>query len=121
MSQNIKKRVCLSIEDKVKILKEVDDKVLSKTLIAKKYNIPKNTLSTFIKKRETIEKAQNAGVAPNRKYSREARYPQMEKALTSWLKKMRGKNVPVDGNILKEQADIFALRLNLPDFKCWDG
>ncbi|GBM05093.1 hypothetical protein AVEN_210802-1 [Araneus ventricosus] len=100
---HLKKRTCLSVEAKKKILKEVDEKILSKTEISKKYGIPKNSLSTILKAREKIVGNGNTGKNPSRKYFREAKHPQLQKALISWMWKMRGMNIPVDGNLLKEQ------------------
>ena len=46
------KRKTLSIEMKIRLLADVDKKVLPKKEIALKYGIPHNTLSTIIKNRE---------------------------------------------------------------------
>lgn len=45
----IKKHSSLSVEVKMKILKEVDDKVVSKTEISQKCGISKNSLLTIVK------------------------------------------------------------------------
>lgn len=113
--------MCLSVEVKKKILKEVDEKILSKTEISKKYGIPKNSLSTILKSREKIVGNRSTNKNPSRKYFREAKHPQLEKALISWMRKMRGLNIPIDGNLLKEQSNSFALKLNIKDFKASDG
>ncbi|KFM72755.1 Tigger transposable element-derived protein 6, partial [Stegodyphus mimosarum] len=120
----MKKRICLAVEIKKKILKEVDEKILSKTQIAQKYGIPKNSLSTILKAREKIFGAKNGNdeCGPSsRKYFRESKHPNLERALLVWFRKMRSLNIPIDGNVLKEQAHFFASKLNIKDFKASDG
>lgn len=99
-------------------MKDLEKSKQTQTDIAKKYGIPKTTLSSIIKAKEKIF---NVEAAPNKKRSREAKFPNLEAALVAWLKKMRGKNIPIDGKILKEQADTFALKLGIEDFKGSDG
>jgi transposase-like protein len=55
-----KKQRSYSVDFKLKIFEEVEEKVLSKTEICKKYNIANSTLSTFLKNRKKIEQ-QNDG------------------------------------------------------------
>jgi transposase-like protein len=57
-----KKQRSYSVDFKLKIFEEVEEKVLSKTKICKKYNIANSTLSTFLKNRKKIEQ-QNVSVS----------------------------------------------------------
>ena len=50
-----RKQRSYSVDFKLKIFEEVEEKVLSKTEICKKYNISNSTLSTFLKNRKKIE------------------------------------------------------------------
>ncbi|KAH6937214.1 hypothetical protein HPB50_025999 [Hyalomma asiaticum] len=47
----------LSLEKKLRILQDLDRSGLSKTEVAKKFNIPKSTLSRILKNKEAIEGA----------------------------------------------------------------
>ncbi|KAH7981691.1 hypothetical protein HPB52_000716 [Rhipicephalus sanguineus] len=47
----------LSLEKKLEILKELDRSGLTKTEVAKKFNIPKSTLSRILNNKDTIEGA----------------------------------------------------------------
>ena len=52
-----RKRTAYALELKVQVLKEVDERKLSKTEIYRKHGIPNSTLSTIFGHREKIEKA----------------------------------------------------------------
>lgn len=113
-----KSRVNLTLSKKKEILEDLANSKQSQTDIARKYGIPKTTLSSIIKAKEKIF---NVEAAPDKKRTREAKFPNLEVALIAWLRKMRGKNIPIDGKILKEQADTYALRMDIEDFKGSDG
>ncbi|KAH6932619.1 hypothetical protein HPB50_008188 [Hyalomma asiaticum] len=55
--ESTKKRAhqALSLEKKLQILQDLDRSGLSKTEVAKKFNIPKSTLSRILEKKEAIE------------------------------------------------------------------
>lgn len=91
-----KTRNAISLDMKLKVLTEVNKKLMSKTDIAKSFNIPKSTLFTIIKNRDSIMKAEEIGVSSSRNRSREGKFQQIEKMLYEWLKLMRSKNIPVD-------------------------
>ena len=56
---------CLSLEKKREILALVDKKTMSKTDICKQFDIPKSTMSTFIKNRDKIN-SQSESCQPSR-------------------------------------------------------
>lgn len=113
----VAKRCALSIDTKRKILECIDEKRLPKTEIAKKFGIPKSTLFTIVKNRDSILNA-----VPERKRIREGKFPLLEKALLDWLKSMRSKNIPLDGNALKEKSIVFFEKLYPNEsFKASDG
>ena len=65
------KRKNLSIEMKLKLLADVDKKLLPKKEIAAKYGIPHNTLSTIVKNREKVESLTPSNLQPARKRQRQ--------------------------------------------------
>ncbi|XP_071044409.1 tigger transposable element-derived protein 4-like [Parasteatoda tepidariorum] len=110
-------RCALSIDLKRKILECIDEKLMPKTEIAKKFGIPKSTLFTIVKNRESILKA-----APERMRLRDGIFPLLEKALLDWMKGMRSKNIALDENALKEKATVFLKKLCPNEsFKASDG
>lgn len=101
----------------------MDKNVQNKTKIAKKYGSPKNSLSTILKAWEKIFGSGNSSSksVPSLKYFRKSKYLELKKALLIWLRKISRINIPIDGNMLKEQANCFAVKLNIKVFKASDG
>ena len=122
MAPILTKRSTISLDMKVKILESVDKHHMPKSKIAKLFNIPKSTLFTIIKNRDAIVKAKESNEPLNRFRNKMAKYPLLEKALIEWMKNMRSKNMPIDGNVLKAKAQAFAEKLNVnEEFKASDG
>ncbi|KAH6921116.1 hypothetical protein HPB50_027897 [Hyalomma asiaticum] len=75
------------LKTKVEILRKVENSILCKTEITKKYYITKSMLSTYIKNKESIiagyEKQQ---IKPSRKRLQTLAHPQLEDALVMWIK-----------------------------------
>lgn len=110
-----------TLQEKADILREVDAGLLPKQEIAKKHGIPKTTPSTYIKNKRTIEDALQAEVASKRRRLRPAKYPDLEKALLIWIKKMRSQDIPLSGPVILAKAADFALQLDYDDFAASDG
>ena len=74
--------------------------------LAKEFNIPQNTISTWKKHAEKIFK-QASDSAPKRKIMRLSRYKDVELALLYWLKDMRSQDVPppIDGPTMVAKAE----------------
>ena len=80
------KRKNLSIETKLKLLADVDRKLLPKKEIVAKYGIPHNTLSTIVKNREKIESLTSSDLQPERKRQRQCSNVDVDNALFMWFK-----------------------------------
>ncbi|KAH6921470.1 hypothetical protein HPB50_001257 [Hyalomma asiaticum] len=95
------------LKTKVEILREVENGVLSKTEIAKKYDITKSTLSTYIKNKESIIAGyENQQMKPSRKRLRTSAHPQLEDALVMWIKQVRSQNLPLIENGVLSKTEI---------------
>ncbi|XP_064488392.1 tigger transposable element-derived protein 4-like [Ornithodoros turicata] len=117
------KRACQSIplETKVAILSEVNSGKLSKTEIAKKFGIPKSTLSGIVKdKTRILESFNNGGFGPKRKRMRTAAHRDLEDVLVTWIQRARSANLPVNGPVLRAKGEEIATRLDI-EFSCSDG
>ncbi|KAH7936911.1 hypothetical protein HPB49_006325 [Dermacentor silvarum] len=102
-----------TLKEKVEILREVDAGKQSKNEIAKKHDIPRSTLSTYIRNKKTIEDSYAAETfAKDRKRIRTAKHPDLEAALLAWIKEKRSQDIPLSGPIIVAKAADFALRLN---------
>ena len=100
---SLKGQQALSLEKKVKILNEVDEKRLTKTEIAAKFNIVKSTLSTILKNLGKIVAAHaSSHFEPKRKRMRTVKHEEVEIALTRWLSEARKEQVTITGAILQE-------------------
>lgn len=111
-----------TLKEKVEILREVDAGKQSKNEIAKKHDIPRSTLSTYIRNKKTIEDSYAAETfAKDRKRIRTAKHPDLEAALLTWIKEKRSQDIPLSGPIIVAKAADFALRLNVSDFAASDG
>lgn len=112
----------LSFDRKLKIIEEVDKKVLSKTEISKKFDVPKSTLSRIMKDRAKIEDSVKMGTfTTNRMRMRTTPYEELENVLFVWFKRARSANFPVSGPILAEKAREIATRMGIENFNISDG
>ncbi|GBN15128.1 hypothetical protein AVEN_160918-1 [Araneus ventricosus] len=102
----------LSVEDKIKVLKFLDENKLKKKVeIAAYFKIPSSTLSTIIKNRETIEKNYDAGSKKKMKI-RNSTYPEVEECLRKWFVQCRHQNLSVSELMLQQKAEDFEKELD---------
>ncbi|XP_065647138.1 tigger transposable element-derived protein 4-like [Hydra vulgaris] len=111
-----------SIIEKCKALKDLETGMSNKE-VAKKYGVPRNTLSTWIKnKTKLLTSLEKNGTKSKRKKLRSGNFKNVDKAIYMWFVAKRSQQVPIDGTILKEKALKFAEALGELDFKasdCW--
>nr|XP_037290737.1 major centromere autoantigen B-like [Rhipicephalus microplus] len=114
MSRN---RKPLTLGEKLRVIEEAEKRTGStKASIARDLNIPESSLKTILAKKDSILlNASKFGL--NRKAAKDGKYAAMEKALVEWLRQARSAAIAVDGAILKEKADMIALRCGIDDFK----
>ena len=119
MSTGKRKRV--SLGEKYKAITDLESG-LKPSKVAEKYDVPRNTISTWLKKKEEIKSAFKSGeVSSKRKNMRIGQNDNLEKALFSWFKKMRTNNLPVNGTVVKEKAISYAKELQIEGFKASNG
>jgi hypothetical protein len=112
-----KKRKQFSLDEKKKILEEID-RGMKKGDVARKYGISPSTLSTFLKDRDKIEKSiQSDAIGPQSKKIRTANNEDVDKAVYRWFLDTRSKNIPVNGPLLCERARSFARSFGVAEFK----
>lgn len=114
MSSKGVKRKALSIEEKIKILKDVDiSSHLSRVQIAKNLNLPVTTLNGIIAKRDIILNSSVSGQSLKTKKVKKGKYEDVEEKLMIWFKQSRSANIPISGTILKEKAEEIAKKMNV--------
>ena len=121
-AEKIKKtRNVLPIERKYNALQEILYGIPIKS-IAKKYGVPKSTVSNWLANKDKILAAYESGVInPKRQKMKRAENEDLDKAVYTWFHNNHANNVPVSGVFLKEKALQFAKSLHLDDFRASDG
>ena len=89
--------------------------------VSKKFNVPKNTLSTWKKNRDKIVTACKSSGGTKRQRIKEGTYEQVNLACFKWLLIQRSENIRIHGKIIQEKALEFAKELNLEKFQASDG
>ena len=83
-----------SIKDKYSALKEVEDGK-TKSQVAAKYSIPKNTLSTWLKIKDKLFKATKKGSNSKRQRFRQGTFENLDQAIFKWFLVVRRRDVAV--------------------------
>ena len=111
-----------TLEFKLKIVSEVEEKKLTKTEICKKHGIPNSTLSNFLKDWERLQKARNeTKFRPTTKEMKLSNQEDLEEVFFQWFQQARAMNVPVTGPVLIEKAAEIAplLKVNFITNPSW--
>ncbi|XP_039287415.1 tigger transposable element-derived protein 4-like [Nilaparvata lugens] len=112
-----KKNISLSISDKKRVIKAVEDGQPKKD-VAKQFGILPSTLSMILKNKDRIN-ASDSSVCKKR--SRQGEFPCLEECLLKWIRQCRGQNIPIGGFMLKEKAKSFAESLGIEGFGASEG
>lgn len=108
----------MTIEQKYLILMEVENGARSKAQIARGYNIPMSTLSTWVKNACNI-KAAYQHFGPQRKRIRVANEEELDKSLLKWYYAMMADGLrPVTGPMLFYRANELVKELKITNFRC---
>lgn len=111
---------CLSIEEKYKLIKDVEGG-LKKKDAADKYGIPASTVSTIFKNRESIINSFESGFRLHSKRVKTPIFKNIDKAVLDWFTAARSQNMPISGGIIKEKAMEFAKRFGDDNFTASTG
>lgn len=111
----------LTYEEKAAAIREVEKGLKTKSLIAKEFGIPLNTLSTYLKNRDAILSKLATSGGKNRKRARRPENPDVDECVLKWFKQSRENKVPLSGLLIKAKAEEFALQLEKHNFKASNG
>uniref|UniRef100_H3A0W5 HTH CENPB-type domain-containing protein n=1 Tax=Latimeria chalumnae TaxID=7897 RepID=H3A0W5_LATCH len=112
----------LSLQDKAKVIREVDKGVQKKKDTAQEFGIPANTLLTGLKNHDAILRAsQESHFQPQCKQMKEAKHTDVEEALVKWMKFVRDQNIPLLGPLLQQKAEHSAKELGHFEFQASVG
>ncbi|KAH7976637.1 hypothetical protein HPB52_017084 [Rhipicephalus sanguineus] len=121
MTPPVPARKCLTLEQKVQLIREVEKEGRQKSEIARQFGIPPSTLSTVLKNKNAVLDGFEKSFSAKRKRNRDSMYPEVERALLEWLKNARSANLPVNGPALTANAEALAAQMGKQDFKCSRG
>ena len=107
----LKKKLSVkTLNEKCKALKDIE-KGLSNKDASKKYGVPPNTISTWIKNKEKYFKALEDSCSSKKRKLRESDFEKLENIVFRWFLSKRSQNIPTDGNLTKEKAITYAKAL----------
>ncbi|XP_037941188.1 tigger transposable element-derived protein 1-like [Teleopsis dalmanni] len=107
--ENKTKRTVISLETKIKILKRLAEGEGS-TALGKEFGLGESTIRGIQKRAGEISASSHCATNESVKrssYSRNILIEKMEKVLISWIQQLTQKRIPVDGELIKEQAIWF--------------
>ena len=97
-----------TITEKCKILKEIEKGETSAS-ISKKYGVPKQTLSGWLKEKTKIcSEVEKNKTSAKRVRMRLSPHEDIDKVCYMWLLNARHQSIPVSGTIFKDKALYFA-------------
>uniref|UniRef100_H3A6W8 HTH CENPB-type domain-containing protein n=1 Tax=Latimeria chalumnae TaxID=7897 RepID=H3A6W8_LATCH len=115
------KRGSLSLQVKLQIVKDLEEKKKPQAVICKELGLPKSTVATVWANREKIREAVvDGGMLAARKRIRAPQHEDIDEAVHRWFVATREENIPVSG-LLKSKAEQFARFLDIENFKCSNG
>ncbi|KAM7291478.1 tigger transposable element-derived protein 4 [Ixodes scapularis] len=110
-----KRRSTMTLEKKAAILKLLDNG-RKQADVAKEFQLPKQTLSDYVKNKEKILSALERSHNKHQKNDRKGEHPVLEEALQLWLKGVLSKNLPVSESVREsgavDQTTVADYRLN---------
>ena len=109
----IKKRKCLTFEEKFQVLKKVRSGV-PKEVVMREYEISNTTYYRLIDSEPVILKNLESFETINKKSLKSSDIKSLDAVMIKWFQQVRDKGDPVSGPILQEKALIFNEKLNGP-------
>lgn len=119
-----RKRVVLSLADKLKIIEQLDKGVTGKKL-SEIYGVGQATISDIKNSKSTllnfVSVLENEDGSSSRKTMKTATNKNLEDAVFKWFLQQRSMGNPISGPILCEKAKILAEKLGYSSFKASNG
>ena len=104
-----------TLNEKCKALTDIK-KGLSNKDSFKKYGVPSNTISTWIKNKEKYFKALEDNCSSKKRKLRESDFEKLDNVVFQWFLSKQSQNIPMDGNLLKEKSITYAKELGYNNF-----
>ena len=104
-----------TLNEKCTALKDIE-KGLSNKDASLKYGVPPNTISTWIKNKEKYLKVLENNCSSKKQKLRESNFEKLDNVVFRWFLSKRSQNIPIDGNLIKEKAIVYAKELSYTNF-----
>lgn len=114
------KRKRLSLKEKIDVIEK--SKSMPMQELAKKFDSASSTIYNILHKQDELTNLWMESQNPeSRNKMRETRHEKVNVATLNWLRVAQSEGVLVSGPMLQEQARIYAVHYNDPDFKASNG
>lgn len=116
MSKIRSKYVSLSLENKLKAIKRVENGEKMK-VVAEAFKIKPNTMSTIYKQKDKLKKKLNENPASKKfKRMRDGKNANLDKAVVAFVQQARQNNIPVSGALIQTKAKQLGELLQINNF-----
>lgn len=116
-----RKRHTLTLEERVQIIKMVEENNMSTRKLAELFECGRTQVNDILKKKEQILKDWNENLHSSVKRRKSGKYDNVNIALLEWFKCARAHRLALSGPILKEQALKIAQDLGCTEFCASNG
>ena len=99
------KRKCThkTLREKCQALKDLEKGESNKDVSAK-YNVPKNTLATWVKNKEKLFDALKRGTNVKSQKLKSGNHELVDQAIFNWFLNMRSQNTPLSASMIQEKT-----------------
>ena len=109
-----------TLREKCQALKDLEKEESNKDLAAK-YNVPENTLSTWVRTKEKLFDTLKKGTNLKRQKLKSGNHELVDQAIFNCFLNMRRQNVPLSASMIKKKQLFFAKELSTENFQASDG
>lgn len=111
-----RKHLCLTITQKVKLLKKLDSGVSVKHL-AEEFGVGTTTVYDLKKQKDKLlrffEESDEQSLMKNRKTLHRAKNEDLDRVLMEWIRQRRSEHMPLNGVLITKQAKIYHDKLKI--------
>ena len=104
-----------TLNEKRKALKDIE-KGLSNKDASRKYGVPPNAISTWIKNKGKYFKALEDNCSIKKRKLRQSNFEKLDDVVLRWFLSKRSQHIPIDGNLIKGKAITYVKELGYINF-----
>lgn len=108
---------CLSVAEKLEIIKKIKENNESRKEISKDFNCAVSTISRILKQETKLKDVAKINGNVLRKRFKKGHYENIDKAVSLWFNQMRLQDCCITGPMITEKAKQFAVSLGVENFE----